>query len=91
VLRFWDNDVLLHTDDVMQAIFNALHGAPHPAPAEGGAGSKRIVLGCDPAAGCRAAIERVLMCAFTVASPETGAPAPRFGAPLPVHTGRGDH
>src|SRR3970282_1842057 len=32
VLRFWDNDVLLHTDDVMQAIYNALHGAPHPNP-----------------------------------------------------------
>src|SRR5262245_3966763 len=25
---------------------------PHPAPAPGGAGFKRIVLGCDPGAGC---------------------------------------
>jgi len=28
-------------------------------------------------------VARVLMCAFTVASPETGAPALRFGAPPP--------
>jgi very-short-patch-repair endonuclease len=117
VLRFWDNDVLLHTDDVMQAIYNALHVAPHPAPAEGGAGSKRIVLGwrvvgrkrgpsgdltpetrigpdatrswpvprshprkrgpCSsfhrpPGAGCSAATARVLLCAYTVASPKSG-------------------
>jgi very-short-patch-repair endonuclease len=90
VLRFWDNDVLLKTNDVMEAIYHALHAAPHPAPAEGGAGSKRIMLGCDPGAGCSAEIVRVLMCAYTVASPETGAPAPRSGAPLPVHTGRGN-
>ena len=32
VLRFWDNDVLLKTDDVMQAIFQALHASPHPSP-----------------------------------------------------------
>ena len=44
-----------------------------PAPAEGGAGSKRTVLGCDPGAGCSAAIARVLTCAFTVASPKSGA------------------
>ncbi len=131
VLRFWDNDVLLKTNDVMEAIYHALHAAPHPAPAEGGAGSKRIMLGCAPAsvsgtvvrdgaraaarnstafrgrsllphpaahtesqrhpgAGCSAEIVRVLMCAYTVASPETGAPAPRSGAPLPAHTGRGN-
>jgi len=29
VLRFWDNDVLLRTDDVMQVIFEAL-GSPSP-------------------------------------------------------------
>ncbi len=29
VLRFWDDDVLLRTEDVMQAIFNAL-GSPSP-------------------------------------------------------------
>jgi len=29
VLRFWDDDVLLRTDDVMQAIFIAL-GSPSP-------------------------------------------------------------
>jgi very-short-patch-repair endonuclease len=32
VLRFWDNDVLLHAEDVMQAIYNALHSTPHPNP-----------------------------------------------------------
>ena len=32
VLRFWDNDVLLRTNDVMQAIYNALNSAPHPNP-----------------------------------------------------------
>ena len=31
VLRFWDNDVLLRTDSVMQTIFDALT-APHPNP-----------------------------------------------------------
>ena len=31
VLRFWDNDVLLRTDSVMQRIFDALT-APHPNP-----------------------------------------------------------
>ena len=59
-----------------------------PAPAEGGAGSKRTALGCDPGAGCSAAMARVLTCAYTVASPETGAPAPRFGAPLPSGEGK---
>ena len=54
------------------------------APAEGGAGSKRIVLGCDPGAGCSAEIARVLTYASTVTSPETGAPVPRFGAPSPL-------
>ena len=63
---------------------------PHPTPAEGGAGSKRIVLGCDPGAGCSAATARVLMCAYTVASPRNGAPAPRSGAPLPQNRGRGN-
>jgi len=29
VLRFWDDDVLLRTDDVMQAIFDTL-GSPSP-------------------------------------------------------------
>ena len=29
VLRFWDNDVLLHTDDVMEAIYREL-GCPSP-------------------------------------------------------------
>ena len=32
VLRFWDSDVLLRTNDVMQAVYNALHGTPHPNP-----------------------------------------------------------
>ncbi len=31
VLRFWDDDVLMRTADVMQLIFNAL-AAPHPNP-----------------------------------------------------------
>ena len=46
------------------------------------------MLGCDPEAGCSAAIARVLTCAYTVASPETGVPAQRFGAPSP--RGRGE-
>src|SRR4249920_1928120 len=62
---------------------------PHPAPAEGGAGSKRIVLGCDPGAGCSAAMVRVLVCAYTVASSRKGAPVPRSGAPLPQLGERG--
>src|SRR5688572_33040968 len=50
-------------------------------PAQGGAGSKRCVLGCDPGAGQESARDcACLTRAFTVASPETGAPAPRFGA-----------
>ena len=32
VLRFWDNDVQLKTDDVMQVIYQALHTTPHPNP-----------------------------------------------------------
>ena len=32
VLRFWDNDVLLKTNDVMEAIYQVLHAAPHPNP-----------------------------------------------------------
>ena len=59
------------------------------APAEGGAGSKRIVLGCDPGAGCSTEIARVLTCASTVASPKTGAPVPRSGAPSPWGEGEG--
>ncbi len=31
VMRFWDNDVLLQTESVMQAIYDAL-GSPHPGP-----------------------------------------------------------
>jgi len=30
VLRFWDNDVLLKTDDVMQVIFKVLQASPSP-------------------------------------------------------------
>ncbi|MBX3662129.1 MAG: endonuclease domain-containing protein [Burkholderiales bacterium] len=32
VLRFWDNDVLLRTESVMQAIFDAILISPHPNP-----------------------------------------------------------
>jgi len=32
VLRFWDNDVLLRTESVMQAIFDAILVSPHPNP-----------------------------------------------------------
>ena len=50
-------------------------------PAQGGAGSKRCVLGCDPGAGQESAGNCAFLTrAFTVASPETGAPAPRSGA-----------
>src|SRR3972149_49632 len=54
--------------------------SPHPAPAEGETGFRRLADGCDPAAGCNAPDIRVLMCAFTVASRKRG-PAPRSGAP----------
>src|SRR5688572_33482205 len=50
-------------------------------PAQGGAGSKRCVLGCDPGAGQESAMDCAFLTrAFTVASPEAGAPAPRSGA-----------
>jgi len=32
LLRFWDNDVLVHTESVMQAIYDALKASPHPNP-----------------------------------------------------------
>lgn len=32
LLRFWDNDVLTHTEEVMQAILSALDVSPHPSP-----------------------------------------------------------
>ena len=32
VLRFWDNDVLLHTDAVLESIYAALKQAPPPRP-----------------------------------------------------------
>ena len=32
VMRFWDNDVLLRTDDVMQVIVDTLVVSPHPNP-----------------------------------------------------------
>src|SRR3972149_2391393 len=57
--------------------------SPHPAPAEGGTGFRRLADGCDPAAGCNAPDIRVLLCAFTVASRKR-VPAPRSGAPLPA-------
>ena len=30
VLRFWNNDILLNTDDVLAVIFEALSGSPSP-------------------------------------------------------------
>lgn len=35
VIRFWDNDVLLNTECVMEAIYDAVvtpHPSPHPSP-----------------------------------------------------------
>jgi 2-isopropylmalate synthase len=32
ILRFWDNDVLLRTNNVMEAIYLALTASPHPNP-----------------------------------------------------------
>lgn len=32
VLRFWNNDILLNMDGVLQTIRSAIHDAPHPAP-----------------------------------------------------------
>src|SRR3990167_6724750 len=68
----------------------ASHGNshPHPAPAEGGTGFRRLADGCDPAAGCKAPEIRVLLCAYTVASRKR-VPAPRSGAPLPPRRERG--
>lgn len=40
VLRFWDNDALLHTDAVIEAISNACTRAtPHPNPSPDGRGA----------------------------------------------------
>ena len=40
VLRFWDNDVLLRTDSVLEAIWNATHAPyPHPNPSPAGRGA----------------------------------------------------
>ena len=40
VLRFWDNDVLLKTDSVLEAIWNATHAPdPHPNPSPDGRGA----------------------------------------------------
>src|SRR5262245_16411332 len=41
-----------------------------------------LCLDATPERDAAPGIDRVLTCASTVASPETGAPAPRFGAPL---------
>lgn len=39
VLRFWDNDALLQTNAVMEAIWNACRSAaPHPYPSPDGRG-----------------------------------------------------
>ncbi len=61
---------------------------PHPAPAEGGAGSVGMADGCDPAAGCSAENSAFLR-APPRSHPHTrhGAPAPRFGAPPPEGEG----
>jgi len=40
VLRFWDNDALLQTDAVVEAIWNACRSAaPHPNPSPDGRGA----------------------------------------------------
>ena len=42
ILRFWDNDVLLKTDSVLEAIWNATHAPnPHPNPSPEGRGANR--------------------------------------------------
>jgi adenine-specific DNA-methyltransferase len=39
VLRFWDNDVLLETESVLEAILTALVPSPHPGlPPQAGEG-----------------------------------------------------
>ena len=38
VLRFWNNDVLLHTEDVLSVILQALDPSPPPSPLERGEG-----------------------------------------------------
>jgi very-short-patch-repair endonuclease len=41
ILRFWDNDVLLNTQDVVSAIYNEIRRLPpsQPSPAERGKGT----------------------------------------------------
>jgi len=41
VLRFWDNDVLLQTDEVVEAIVQALKSTPTPALPRKGGGRKQ--------------------------------------------------
>jgi len=50
-------------------------------PAEGGAGSKCCVLGCDPGAGHGRATIRGPHTRLRGRIPASGAPAPRSGAP----------
>src|SRR5688572_30408406 len=62
---------------------------PHPPPAEGGAGSKRLVLGCDPGAGCCAASSPRAYVRLHGRIPGNRAPAPRSGALPPEGEGVG--
>jgi very-short-patch-repair endonuclease len=37
VMRFWNDEILTQTEDVLEAIFRALNETPHPSPLPGGA------------------------------------------------------
>ena len=65
----------------MQAISRILASRATMRRVEGGAGSKRILLGCDP--GARQSAHRIHATHAHLHGriPASGAPAPRFGAP----------
>lgn len=42
VLRFWDDDVLLRMDDVLDVIVGALANVPHPGPLPASGARKRM-------------------------------------------------
>jgi hypothetical protein len=68
------------TRRTVQSISRIWSSRPTKCPAQGGAGSKRSMLGCDPAAGQERAIMRRTGAHLRGRIP-AGAPAPRCGAP----------
>ena len=51
VLRFWNDDVLLRTDDVLTEILRAIHATPpQPSPPFGGEGAQALAAPQQPTA-----------------------------------------